>query len=106
MEGLKFAPNLTWLYTEVPFLDRFESAATAGFRAVEFLFPYGYDLKVIRARLKANDLSLVLINTPPGDQEAGDFGLLEFPDESGPSATASMKPWRPLPSWGVRGCTS
>jgi hydroxypyruvate isomerase len=79
MEGLKFAPNLTWLYTEVPFLDRFEKAGAAGFRAVEFLFPYAYDLKAIRARLKANDLSLVLINTPPGDQEAGDFGLLGVP---------------------------
>ena len=60
----KFAANLTMLFTEVPFLDRFDLAAQAGFRAVEFLFPYAFDAQQIRSRLVANGLRLVLHNQP------------------------------------------
>ena len=60
----KFAANLSMLFTEVPFLDRFERAAAAGFNAVEFLFPYDFATADIQARLKANGLKLVLHNLP------------------------------------------
>ena len=57
----KFAANLTMLFTEVPFLDRFEKAAKAGFKAVEFLFPYPYAADELRKRLQDNGLTLVEI---------------------------------------------
>lgn len=68
---LRFAANLTMLFNEVPFLDRFERAAKAGFEAVEFLFPYAWPAEEIRQRLDANRLELVLHNLPAGDWEAG-----------------------------------
>lgn len=61
-----FAANLSMMYTEVPFLDRFELAARDGFKAVEYLFPYAWEAKELAARLKANDLRQVLMNAPPG----------------------------------------
>jgi hydroxypyruvate isomerase len=70
----RFAANLTLLFNELPFLDRFEAAAKAGFKAVEFLFPYAYTAQEIRQRLDDNGLQLVLHNLPPGDWEAGDRG--------------------------------
>ncbi|MEO7954652.1 MAG: TIM barrel protein, partial [Polaromonas sp.] len=76
----KFAANLTMLFNEVPFLDRFESAAKAGFKAVEFLFPYAYPVEEIRQRLDANGLQLVLHNLPAGDWEAGERGIACHPD--------------------------
>ncbi|TFZ05192.1 hydroxypyruvate isomerase [Ramlibacter henchirensis] len=76
----KFAANLTMLFTEVPFLDRFERAAQAGFTAVEFLFPYDYPAGEIRRRLEANRLSLVLHNLPAGDWAAGERGIASHPD--------------------------
>jgi len=76
----KFAANLTMLFNEVPFLDRFERAAKAGFRAVEFLFPYAYDAKEIRTRLDDNGLTLVLHNLPAGDWDAGERGIACHPD--------------------------
>jgi hydroxypyruvate isomerase len=71
----KFAANLTMLFNEVPFLDRFELAARAGFEAVEFLFPYTFDASDIRARLDAHGLKLVLHNLPAGDWESGERGI-------------------------------
>lgn len=71
----RFAANLTLLFAEYPFLDRFEAAAQAGFEAVEFLFPYGFDATEIRARLDAHGLTLVLHNLPAGDWAAGDRGM-------------------------------
>ena len=71
----RFAANLSLLFTEVPFLDRFARAAAAGFRAVEFLFPYAWDAHEIRAQLDRHGLQLVLHNLPPGDWEAGDRGM-------------------------------
>ena len=76
----KFAANLTMLFNEVPFLDRFESAAKAGFKAVEFLFPYAYPVEEIRQRLDANGLELVLHNLPAGDWDAGERGIACHPD--------------------------
>ena len=76
----RFAANLTMLFTEVPFLDRFEAAAKAGFTAVEFLFPYGFEAADIKQRLDANGLTLVLHNLPAGDWDAGERGIACLPD--------------------------
>ena len=76
----RFAANLTMLFTEVPFLDRFERAARAGFQAVEFLFPYAFEAAEIRRRLDAHGLSLVLHNLPAGDWDAGERGIACHPD--------------------------
>jgi hydroxypyruvate isomerase len=76
----KFAANLTMLFTEVAFLDRFERAAKAGFTAVEFLFPYAFATADIQARLKDNGLKLVLHNLPAGDWDAGERGIACLPD--------------------------
>jgi len=76
----KFAANLTMLFNEVPFLDRFERAAKAGFEAVEFLFPYAFPAGEIKARLDAHRLQLVLHNLPPGDWDAGERGIACLPD--------------------------
>ena len=66
----RFAANLSLLYPELPFLDRFEAAARDGFEAVEYLFPYAFDLAELLARLKANGLQQVLFNAPPGGTDA------------------------------------
>jgi len=71
----QFAANLTMLFTEVPFLERFERAASAGFTAVEFLFPYAWPAEEIKTRLDTHHLQLVLHNLPAGDWDAGDRGM-------------------------------
>jgi hydroxypyruvate isomerase len=76
----QFAANLTMLFTEHPFLDRFEHAARAGFDAVEFLFPYVFDAQDIKQRLAGNGLKLVLHNLPAGDWDAGERGIACHPD--------------------------
>jgi hydroxypyruvate isomerase len=76
----KFAANLSMLFTEVPFLDRFERAAEAGFDAVEFLFPYAFSTSDIKARLESHRLKLVLHNLPAGDWDAGERGIACLPD--------------------------
>ena len=76
----RFAANLTMLFTEVPFLDRFERAARAGFQAVEFLFPYAHPAEEIRRRLDEHRLALVLHNLPAGDWDAGERGIACLPD--------------------------
>jgi hydroxypyruvate isomerase len=75
----KFAANLTMLFNEVPFLDRFEHAAHAGFKAVEFMFPYGYSAADIHGRLREHGLQLVLHNLPAGDWDAGERGIACIP---------------------------
>ena len=75
----RFDANLTFLFTERPFLDRFEAAAKAGFKAVEFAFPYAFDAADIKARLDANGLQLVLHNLPGGDWDAGERGIACHP---------------------------
>jgi hydroxypyruvate isomerase len=76
----KFAANLTMLFTELPFLDRFAPAAKAGFRQVEFLFPYPFAAAEIASRLEANRLQLVLHNLPAGNWDAGERGIACLPD--------------------------
>jgi hydroxypyruvate isomerase len=76
----KFSANLSMLFTEHPFRDRFEAAARAGFTAVEFLFPYAFTAAEIHERLDANGLQLVLHNLPAGDWDAGERGIACHPD--------------------------
>lgn len=71
----KFAANLTVLFTELPFLDRFAAARAAGFDAVECQFPYEHEPALIRRRLDENGLRMVLLNLPAGNWAAGDRGL-------------------------------
>lgn len=74
-----FAANLSWLFQEWPFLDRFAAAADAGFGAVEYLFPYDHPPDEIARRLNRHGLKQVLFNLPPGDFAAGDRGLAALP---------------------------
>jgi hydroxypyruvate isomerase len=71
----RLAANLSMLFTEVPFLDRFERAAQAGFTAVEFQFPYDFSVSDIADRLSDHELHLVLFNLPAGNWAAGDRGI-------------------------------
>jgi hydroxypyruvate isomerase len=75
----QFAANLSMLYPELDFLDRFEAAAKDGFKGAEFLFPYAYDKAELVARLKANGLQQVLFNGPPGNWDAGERGIACLP---------------------------
>jgi hydroxypyruvate isomerase len=75
----KFAANLSFLFNEVPFMARFAAAAAAGFRGVEYLFPYEEDKEVIAQALRGNGLENVLFNLPPGDWAAGERGLGALP---------------------------
>jgi 2-dehydrotetronate isomerase len=75
----KFAANLSMMYPELPFLDRFEAAAKDGFKAVEYLFPYAYEKAELVARLKANGLQQVLFNGPPGNWDGGERGIACLP---------------------------
>jgi hydroxypyruvate isomerase len=76
----QFAANLTMLFNEHPFMDRFEIAAESGFKAVEFLFPYAYKASEIRQKLDQNNLRLVLHNLPAGDWDEGERGIACLPD--------------------------
>lgn len=75
----RFAANLSMLYNEHPFLDRFEAAAQDGFKAVEYLFPYAYPAPELAQRLHDNGLQQVLFNAPPGDWDAGERGIACLP---------------------------
>ena len=76
----RFAANLSMMFTEWPFLDRFAAAADAGFDAVEFLFPYEHPPEAIAERLAANGLEQALFNLPPGDWAKGERGIAVFPE--------------------------
>ncbi|MGI9524658.1 MAG: 2-oxo-tetronate isomerase [Hyphomicrobiaceae bacterium] len=76
---VKFAANLSFLFNELPFLDRFQAAAQSGFTAVEFLFPYDFQPQEIAERLRANGLTQALFNLPPGNWERGERGLAGLP---------------------------
>ncbi len=76
----RFAANLSMMFTEAPFLDRFEAAAKAGFTAVEFLFPYEFPAKEVGERLHGNGLVQALFNLPPGDWAAGEKGFAALPE--------------------------
>lgn len=75
----KFAANLSMMFQEVPFLDRFAAAKAAGFAGVEFLFPYDFPKEEVAARLRAAGLSQALFNTVPGDFAKGERGLAALP---------------------------
>ena len=76
----RFAANLSMLFTEQPFLERFKAAAEAGFSAVEFMFPYDFSSRDVAAALKDNGLELVLHNLPAGDWARGERGIACQPD--------------------------
>jgi hydroxypyruvate isomerase len=76
----RFAANLTMLFTELPFMDRFGAAAKAGFTGVEYLFPYEFPAAELAARLKENGLVQVLHNLPAGNWAAGERGIAILPD--------------------------
>jgi hydroxypyruvate isomerase len=75
----RFCANLTMMFNEMPFLDRFAAAARAGFTAVEFLFPYDHPATDIRTRLDDNGLQQILFNMPPGDWSIGERGTACLP---------------------------
>ncbi|UFN50935.1 hydroxypyruvate isomerase family protein [Roseomonas sp. OT10] len=75
----RFAANLSMMFQEVPFLDRFARARAAGFEAVEFLFPYEHPAAEIASRLRDSGLQQVLFNAPPGDWAAGERGTAALP---------------------------
>ncbi len=76
----RFAANLTMMFGEHPFMDRFAAAARAGFDAVEYLFPYDFDPAAIAGALQDNGLTQALFNLPPGDWAGGDRGLAALAD--------------------------
>jgi hydroxypyruvate isomerase len=79
----KLAANLTMLFNEHAFMDRFEAAARAGFRGVEFLFPYAFHADQIADKLNTFQLDLVLHNLPAGNWDAGERGIACHPDRVG-----------------------
>ena len=99
MTTIRFAANLSMLYPDRPFLDRFAAAAADGFEGVEYLFPYSYPAADIKARLQAFGLRQVLFNTPPGGLEAS---LCEDAWQSGSRGTACV-PGREAEFHGGRG---
>ena len=79
----RFAANLTMLFSEVDFLDRFEAAAGTGFSSLEYLFPYDYDAEQVAELLSKNGLTQVLHSLPAGDWDGGDRGM-------------ACDPWKPV----------
>jgi hydroxypyruvate isomerase len=75
----KFAANLTMLFTELPFLERFAAAREAGFNAVEFLFPYEWPAAELAHQLQLNSLTQALFNMPPGNWATGERGMAAIP---------------------------
>src|ERR1700754_4829186 len=76
----RFAANLSMMFNEVPFLDRFDAAAKAGFTAVEFLFPYEHSPEDVGERLHRSGLTQALFNLFPGDWSKGERGFAALPD--------------------------
>ena len=84
----QFAANLSMMYTDLPFLDRFGAAAKDGFKAVEYLFPYAFAKEELAARLKGNGLQQVLFNAPPGGTDAA--SIAQAWDKAGSRGTACL----------------
>ena len=80
---IKLAANLSMMFSEVCFLDRFQAAANAGFKGVEYLFPYEYPAEQIREKLDQNGLTQVLFDFPAGNWDDGDRGIGSIPERSG-----------------------
>src|SRR4029079_5812947 len=76
---IKLAANLSWLYQDIPFLDRLDAAAAHGFKAVEFMSPYEFPAEEIASRLKRHGLTQALFNLPAGDWANGERGLAALP---------------------------
>jgi hydroxypyruvate isomerase len=76
---MRLCANLSMMFNEMPFLERFEAAARAGFKGIEYLFPFDHPAQEIRSRLEANGLEQVLFNAPPGDWGAGERGTASLP---------------------------
>jgi hydroxypyruvate isomerase len=79
----RFAANLSMMFNELPFLERFGAARRAGFEAVEFLFPYEHEVDDLRRAVEAAGVEVVLFNLPPGDWAAGDRGMAVDPARAG-----------------------
>jgi hydroxypyruvate isomerase len=79
----RFAANLTMLFNELPFLDRFQAASNAGFRGVEYLFPYAFEAAALAERLDRHGLVQVLHNLPAGDWDQGERGIACHPGRVG-----------------------
>ncbi|MFQ6121489.1 MAG: hydroxypyruvate isomerase [Dehalococcoidales bacterium] len=80
---LRFSANLTWMFNEVDFLERFERASRAGFKGVECLFPYQWDKNDLAEKLDRHGLEMVLHNLPAGNWAAGDRGIACLPERVG-----------------------
>lgn len=78
-----FSANLNFLFNEVPFMERFSAAAKAGFKNVEFMFPYDFDQNEVKKQLQENNLKLVLVNLPAGNWNEGDRGIAADPARKG-----------------------
>ena len=99
----RFAANLSMLYTELPFLDRFEAAARDGFQGVEFLFPYSFPPEEIATRLRANGLHQVLFNAPPGGGDAPGFEAAWAAGQRGTAAVVGAESeFRTGVQWALR----
>lgn len=84
----KFAANLTMMFNEFPFLERFQAAADNGFKAVEYLFPYDHPAELIAEKLASAGLKQALFNMPPGNWDTGDRGLACLPERRDEFASA------------------
>lgn len=80
---VKLAANLSMMFQDLPFLDRFDAAAAAGFKGVEFMFPYDHDERQLAAHARQCGLEVVLFNLPAGDWAAGERGIGALPDRVG-----------------------
>jgi hydroxypyruvate isomerase len=87
----RFAANLSMLYNEHAFLDRFAAAAQEGFKAVEYLFPYDFDARALRQHLDDNGLEQVLFNAPPGEWARGERGMACLPGRERDFQTSILK---------------
>lgn len=98
----RFAANLTLMFTEHEFLDRFDAAAEAGFEAVEFLFPYAETPDAVAERARRNRLTVALFNLPPGDWERGERGLAALPGRNAEVAASLARALPYAEATGVR----
>ena len=98
----KFAANLSMMFNEVPFLDRFAAAREAGFEAVEYLFPYDYEPEVVAGKLRDNHLENVVYNMPPGNWSAGERGIASIPGREDEFRAGVAKALAYAPALGVK----
>ena len=101
----RFAANLSMMFNEVPFLDRFKAASAAGFTAVEFLFPYEYSPEEVAAKAKAAGTQVVLFNMPAGNWGAGERGITALPGREQEFRDGVDKAPSMQNTWGLPGFT-